>query len=298
VTPGPSSGKGTFWRLADRVVSLDSPVVMGILNVTPDSFSDGGELDSVEAALRRGEAMVEAGAGVLDVGGESTRPGAAPVPVDEEVRRVVPVIRALARSVPVPLSVDTRHAEVALQALDAGAAIVNDVSGFRHDPRMAGVAAQRRAGVVLMHMRGTPADMGERTAYDDLLGEVSAELLESVALARDAGVPPGAIVLDPGIGFAKTPEQSFRLIRELDRLAELGYPLMVGVSRKSFLGALLGVPPKERVLAGAVVAVLAVQRGARLIRTHDVAETVQALAAARAVEGSGARVTGDAGVPR
>jgi dihydropteroate synthase len=298
VTPGPSSGTPSFWRLADRVVSLDSPVVMGILNVTPDSFSDGGELDSMEAALRRGEAMVEAGAGLLDVGGESTRPGASPVSVDEEARRVVPVIRALARRLPVPLSVDTRNAEVARRALDAGAAIVNDVSGFRHDPRMAGVAARRRAGVVLMHMRGTPTDMGERTGYHDLLGEVSAELLESVALARVAGVPPGAVVLDPGIGFAKTPEQSFRLVRELDRLTELGYPLMVGASRKSFLGALLGVPPTERVVAGAVVAVLAAQRGARLIRTHDVAETVQALRAAMAVEGSGAREVGDAGVPR
>lgn len=271
---------------------------MGILNVTPDSFSDGGELDSVEAALQRGEAMVEAGAGILDVGGESTRPGASPVPPDEELRRVIPVLRALVERVAVPLSVDTRNAEVARRALNAGAAIVNDVSGLRHDREMAPVVAERRAGVVLMHMRGTPSDMAERTEYGDLLGEVTAELLESVSVARRAGVPEDAIVLDPGIGFAKTAEQSFRLVRELDRVVEPGFPVLVGASRKSFLGALLGVSPAERVVAGVVVAVLAVQRGARIIRTHDVAETVQALRAARAVEGPGTRAPGDAGVPR
>jgi dihydropteroate synthase len=298
VTPGSFSGPPPVWRLADRVVTLESPVVMGVLNVTPDSFSDGGELDSVERALRRGEAMVEAGAGILDVGGESTRPGASAVPLDEELRRVIPVLRALSHRVTVPLSVDTRSAEVARRALDAGATIVNDVSGLRHDPGMARVVAERRAGVVLMHMRGSPVDMGEHTDYGDLMEEVFAELEGSVTLAGDAGVPRDAIVVDPGIGFAKTPEQSFRLVRELDRLVEMGFPVLVGASRKSFLGALLGVPPAERVVAGAVVAVLAVQKGARIIRTHDVRETVQALMAARAVGGLGAPSPGDAGVPR
>jgi dihydropteroate synthase len=285
VTPPPPSATGRSWRLADRVIGLDAPVVMGILNLTPDSFSDGGELPTVELAVARGIRMVEAGAGILDLGGESTRPGAPEVPVDEESARVLPVLEALAREVSVPLSVDTRKAEVARRVLEAGASIVNDVSGLGHDPEMAGVVAERRAGLVLMHMRGTPADMGERAVYQDLVEEVGNELEASVARAREAGIPDTAVVLDPGIGFAKTPAQSFRLIRELERLGELGFPLLVGASRKSFLGALLQVPPRERVTAGAVVAALAWERGARIFRTHDVEATVHALRTARAVAG-------------
>ena len=270
---------------------------MGILNLTPDSFSDGGELPTLESAVARGIRMVEAGAGILDLGGESTRPGAREVPVEEEAARVLPVLEALVREVAVPLSVDTRKAEVARRALDAGAAIVNDVSALTHDPEMAGVVAERRAGLVLMHMRGTPADMGERAVYRDLVEEVGGELEASVARAREAGVPDAALVLDPGIGVAKTPAQSFRLIRELERLGELGFPLMVGASRKSFLGALLQVPPRRRVTAGAVVAALAWERGARVFRTHDVEATVHALRTARAVAGEEVPRAGGEGSP-
>jgi dihydropteroate synthase len=270
--------------LADRVISLEDPVVMGILNLTPDSFSDGGELPTVESAVRRAEEMVAEGAAVLDLGGESTRPGADPVSAEDEVGRILPVLEALAGRVAVPLSVDTRKAAVARRALRAGASIVNDVSGFAYDDRMAATVADHGAGVVLMHMRGTPADMRERSSYRDLMGEIVEELRPCVERARAAGVADEAIVLDPGIGFAKTSEQSFRIVRELERLGVLGFPIMVGASRKSFLGQLLGVSPRERVTAGAVVAALAYGRGARVFRTHDVEATVQALATARAVE--------------
>jgi len=257
---------------------------MGILNLTPDSFSDGGRLGSVDAAVEQAERMVEAGADILDVGGESTRPGAVDVSEQEEIRRVLPVLEALRERLTVPLSVDTRKAAVARRALEAGASIVNDVSGLSYDEAMPSTVAEMEAGVVLMHMRGTPADMSERTQYGDLPGEVAAELGVSVTRAREAGVHRDAIVLDPGIGFAKTPAQSFRLVRDLGRLHALGFPVLVGASRKSFLGDLLGVPPGERVTAGAVIAALAYQRGARIFRTHDVAPTLQALLAVRAVE--------------
>lgn len=280
----PAPGSPPSWRLADRVIPLDEPVVMGILNLTPDSFSDGGSLPSVDSAVDRAERMVEAGAGILDLGGESTRPGAAPVSEEEELDRILPVLEALSGRVGVPLSVDTRKSGVARRALEAGASIVNDVSGLMHDEGMARAIAERQAGVVVMHMRGTPADMAGRTGYRDLVGEVAAELGVSVGRALDAGVARESIVLDPGIGFAKTPSQSFRLVHELARLGEAGFPLLVGASRKSFLGALLGVAPQERTIAGAVVAVLAHQRGARIFRTHDVEPTVQALRTLLAVE--------------
>lgn len=275
------------WRTGRGRLDLTRPVVMGILNVTPDSFSDGGELPNPEAALRRGRTMVEAGAGILDIGGESTRPGAERVPVEEELRRVLPVVRLLDRELPVPLSVDTRKAEVARRAVDAGAAVVNDVSGLRFDPAMAGVVAESGAGLVLMHMRGIPADMRERARYRDVVGEVADELGEAVTVARTAGVPDDAIVVDPGIGFAKTALQSLRLVRELERIVAMGFPVMVGPSRKSFLGEVLGVPADRRVVGSAVACALARERGAALFRVHDVVETTQALAVADAVAGRG-----------
>jgi dihydropteroate synthase len=273
------------WRIARGSLALDLPVVMGILNLTPDSFSDGGDLAGPEAALRRGEAMVREGAAILDVGGESTRPGAAEISEEEELRRVLPTLELLVRELDVPVSVDTRKAGVARRALGAGAAAVNDVSGLRHDPALAGAVARAGAGLVVMHMRGTPADMRERVDYRDLLREVGDELMEGVARARAAGIPDEAVVLDPGLGFAKTPDQSFRLIRDLDRLAALGFPLLVGPSRKSFLGEILPVPPRDRVTGSAVACALAWERGARLFRVHDVREAVDALAVARAVLG-------------
>jgi dihydropteroate synthase len=275
-----------FWRTAGGSIPLGSPLVMGILNLTPDSFSDGGELTSPGRLLRRAAAMVGEGAAILDVGGESTRPGAEAVSEEEELRRVVPAVERLRHEFEVPISVDTRKARVAKEALEAGAVIVNDVSGLGFDPRMRQVVAEAGAGVVIMHMRGTPADMGEHVVYGDLVAEVRSELLEGVESALGAGVVPDAIVVDPGIGFAKTPAQSFQLIRELRCLADLGYPVLVGPSRKSFLGELLGVPPADRAGAGAVVCALAYERGARLFRVHDVRETVEALAVAEAVAGS------------
>jgi len=294
VFPGARPDPGRLpsrWTTARGVISLDEPLVVGILNVTPDSFSDGGELATVPRALRRAEAMAEAGARMLDVGGESTRPGAQEVSEAEELRRVLPVIEALERELGLPLSIDTRKAEVARQAVDAGAAAVNDVSGLSFDMGMAEVVARQGAGLILMHMRGTPADMMERATYEDVSSEVAAELNTSLRRALAAGVEKGRIALDPGIGFAKTTAQSLGLLRDIPELTALGYPVMVGPSRKSFLGELLQVPPSRRVVGTAVACALAWERGAQLFRVHDVEETVHALAVARAV-GSGA-LSGD-----
>ena len=252
--------------------------------MTPDSFSDGGELQTLDAALRRAEQMVREGARILDVGGESTRPGAAAVELGEELERVMPVIEALIARFQVPVSVDTRKARVAEAALAAGAAVVNDVSALGYDPDLARVAKEAHAGVVLMHMRGTPEDMRERTDYDDVASEVADELELAIAHAQENAIKPEAIVLDPGIGFAKTSRQSLTLLGEIPRLKRLGFPVMVGPSRKSFLGDLLGVPPKDRVVGTAAACVIAYQGGARLFRVHDVAPTVHALRVARAVE--------------
>lgn len=273
------------WRFRGGRVALDRPRVMGIVNLTPDSFSDGGELDGVDAALARAGAFVAAGADLIDVGGESTRPGAEAVSPDDEIARIVPFIRAAARAFPDrPISVDTRKAAVAEAALDAGARIVNDVSGLTFDPAMAPLVAARGAGVVVMHMRGTPADMTRRTGYADVVAEVRAELAERLVRAREAGIPPDAVVADPGLGFAKTAEQSLTLLRRLDALDDLGVPLLVGPSRKSFLGAVLEVPPHRRVAGTVAACVLAYLRGARIVRVHDVEPVAQALAVAHAVE--------------
>lgn len=271
------------WCIGSRILSTSRPLVMGILNLTPDSFSDGGELPHVEAALQRAARMVEEGAHILDVGGESTRPGALPVSPDEEIRRVVPVVKALCRAFSLPVSVDTRKASVAQAAFDAGAEIVNDVSGFTFDPELPRAAAEAGAGVVLMHMRGTPADMGTHTGYGDVVAEVRQELQGAVERALEAGVSPEAIVVDPGLGFAKTHEQSLTLLGTLDGLTELGFPVLVGPSRKRFLGELLGVPPQERAVGTAAACLMAYLGGARIFRVHDVLPTVEALRVGMAV---------------
>jgi len=271
------------WCLAGETLSLSQPRVMGILNVTPDSFSDGGELPSAADVLRRAERMIEEGAALLDVGGESTRPGAPSVDTDEEIGRVVPAVEALSREFAVPISVDTRKADVARKALAAGASIVNDVSALSFDPHMGSAVAEAGAGVVLMHMRGTPADMRERAVYADVTAEVRAELAEAVDRALEAGIRPEAIALDPGFGFAKDATQSLRLLGELSKLATLGFPMLVGPSRKSFLGEVLALPPKERAVGTAAACVLAYLGGARIFRVHDVAPVVQALAVAAAL---------------
>jgi dihydropteroate synthase len=271
------------WRTARRTILLDRPCVLGILNVTPDSFSDGGLLPTVEEAVRAGQALREAGADVLDVGGESTRPGAGAPDEATELHRVVPVVERLAAEVGVPVSVDTRRSRVAVAALDAGAEIVNDVSALTHDPGMAALVAARGAGVVLMHMRGTPRTMDAEASYADVAVEVAAELAARRDAALAAGIPREAIVLDPGLGFAKTVEQNYALVNRLETLVALGQPVLVGPSRKRFLGAATGRPVHERDAATAAACVAARLRGARLFRVHDVRAAREALAVADAV---------------
>ncbi len=246
------------------------PAVMGILNVTPDSFFDGGRYVAREAAVRRGVELAEEGADLIDVGGESTRPGASSVCAEEEMTRVVGVIERLARLVDVPISVDTMKPTVAAAALDAGARIINDVSAGRWDERMLALAAERRCPIVLMHMRGTPRTMQESPVYYDVVGEVCAFLASRRDRAVALGVAPERIVLDPGIGFGKRLEHNLALLRDLPRVAGLGCPVLVGVSRKSFIGEILDLPVEERLEGTAAAVAMAVARGARIIRVHDV----------------------------
>lgn len=268
----------------------DRPRVMGVINVTPDSFSDGGEFLDPVRAVHAAERMVTDGAAILDVGGESTRPRATPVSPEVEWERIAPVLERLRGRISVPISVDTRHPEVAARAVEAGADFINDVEGLRSESMRTAVA-RTGAGVVVMHMRGTPATMQENLEYGDLRGEVFATLAAATEAARKAGVAPEKILVDPGLGFGKSAAQSLELLVHVGELRCLGYPLVVGASRKSFLGAALGnAGPRERLEAGLAAAVLAAERGVALVRTHDVRPTVQALkllAAARALPDRG-----------
>jgi dihydropteroate synthase len=268
------------WAIRGAELQLDKPVIIGILNVTPDSFSDGGHLATVDDAVAHGAQLTAHGARLLDVGGESTRPGAAPVPAAEEIGRVVPVIRELVRRGLGPISVDTRKADVARAALDAGAAAVNDVSGLAFDPRLGDVVAGAAAGLIVMHMRGTPDTMDALADYRQVAVEVAAELRAAAERADAAGVARERIAVDPGFGFAKTPAQNFRLLDELATIVALGYPVAVGPSRKRFLGAATGRPVEDRDRATAVACALAWDRGARLFRVHHVALTREALSLA------------------
>jgi dihydropteroate synthase len=270
------------WAIAGRVLALDHPVLIGIVNVTPDSFSDGGRFDTVDRAIAQAERLLADGCEVVDVGGESTRPGAAPVGPEEEVRRVVPVIEQLARRGLGPVSVDTRKATVARAAIAAGAAVVNDVSGLAFDPALGRVVGAAGVGLVVMHMRGTPDTMDSLAVYRHVAGEVAAELRDVADRAVAAGVVSDRIVVDPGFGFAKTPEQNFRLLDELATVVGVGYPVVVGPSRKRFLGAATGRPVADRDRATAVACALAWERGARLFRVHDAALAREALQVAAA----------------
>jgi len=270
------------WAIRGGEVPLDKPVIIGIINVTPDSFSDGGHLPSADAAVSHGAQLMADGCRLLDVGGESTRPGAKPVPIEEELNRVVPVVRGLVQRELGPVSVDTRKAEVARAALDAGAAVINDVSGLRFDPALTGVIRDAEAGVILMHMRGTPETMDEMANYDQVAFEVAGELAAGAAKAEREGIARERIVLDPGFGFAKTATQNFRLLDELASIVAVGYPVAVGLSRKRFLGAATGRPVEDRDRATAVACALAWERGARLFRVHDARLTHEALALASA----------------
>ncbi|MDQ7800900.1 MAG: dihydropteroate synthase [Armatimonadota bacterium] len=262
-------------------------LVMGVVNVTPDSFSGDGLLTGpgwLERVVQVGRRMVEDGADLLDVGGESSRPGAAPVPLEEELRRVVPAVEALRRVVDVPISVDTTKAEVARQALRAGADMVNDISALRHDPDMVRVVADSGCGVVLMHMKGTPQDMQRDPRYEDVVAEVRDFLAERVEWAERHGIPRDRILVDPGFGFGKRPEHNLELVRNLRAFRELGCPVLLGPSRKSTIGVILGgLPPAERVEGTAAVVALAVACGVDVVRVHDVRAMARVVRVADAV---------------
>jgi dihydropteroate synthase len=278
------------WRTARGEIPLDRPVLVGILNVTPDSFSDGGRFIRGDAALEQAERLKQEGATIIDVGGESTRPGReSGVPVEEELRRVIPVLQTLAAAFPeLILSVDTVKSAVARAALDAGAAVVNDVSAFRLDPAMAQTVAASGAGVILMHSRGSILDLASyrHAEYgNDLMGTVLGELGTAVASADAAGIAPEAVVIDPGFGFAKTVEQNVTLLDQLSVFQSLGRPVLVGPSRKRFLGEITGLPVEDRDRVTAAACALAWERGARLFRIHAVGAAREALALAQALGG-------------
>jgi dihydropteroate synthase len=272
-------------RCRDRSLALDVPAVMGILNVTPDSFSDGGQHFTREAAIATGLRMAGEGAAIVDVGGESTRPGAAPVGVQQEIDRVAPVLEALAARSPVLLSVDTSKPEVITAALQAGAHMVNDVRALQVPGALAAVVAGN-AAVCVMHMRGEPATMQQSPQYDDVVAEVRGFLAARLAACRAAGLGPDSICIDPGIGFGKDYNHNLALLRNLRRFTDLGAPVLLGVSRKSLIGIMTGRPASERLAGSVVLAGLAVQAGATIIRAHDVAATVDAVKVATALRGA------------
>ncbi|MFN7015720.1 MAG: dihydropteroate synthase [Fimbriimonadales bacterium] len=276
--------------IAERLRSLrhtlgQRTLVMGVLNATPDSFYDGGRYTTLEAALARAEQMLAEGADILDIGGESTRPGSQPVPEEEEIRRVIPLVEAIASRFPeATLSVDTTKSRVAQLALSAGACIVNDISGATFDPRMLEVTAQAGALIVLMHIKGTPQTMQQNPTYDDVVAEVKATLHAHAQRALQAGIPHERIWLDPGIGFGKTVQHNLQLLRGLPELAALGFPVLVGTSRKSFIGHILGgLPPEERLEGTLATLALAVAWGADIVRVHDVKAAVRTVTVADAI---------------
>src|ERR1700754_725309 len=282
----------TSWQIRDRVMPIgERTLIMGILNVTPDSFSDGGQFLSADQALVRAEEMIAEGADIIDIGGESTRPGGEPVSVEEEIGRVVPVIEALSTRVSTPISVDTTKSEVARAALDAGASIINDISALRFDFYIADAVARAGAGLVLMHSRGTPATMHRMPPVADIMYEVVSSLRASIHMAERRGVARESIAIDPGIGFGKTQEQNLELIARLDELiaAFPDYPLLIGTSRKSFIGRILadesGTPaaPEDRLHGTMATITAAILRGAHIVRVHDVKATVETIRVAESI---------------
>ncbi|MFN3678580.1 dihydropteroate synthase [Thermosynechococcus sp.] len=265
------------WHVGDRAfVWGERTYIMGILNITPDSFSDGGDFFDPASAIAHALEMVAAGADVIDVGGESTRPGASEVPVSAELARVLPVIEGIRQQSQIPISIDTTHAVVAQAAVAAGANIVNDVSGGQADPEMFATVAALGVPYILMHRRGTPATMQQLTDYDDLIGDLIHYFQEQTQRAIASGIRPEHLMIDPGIGFAKTTPQNLTLLRELQRFRDLGYPLLIGPSRKRFIGDVLNLPnPKDRVWGTAAVCCHAIAQGVEMVRVHDVAAMVQ-----------------------
>ena len=269
--------KGKRHRLGTRTW------IMGILNITPDSFYDGGRFADASAAVEHGLRLAAEGADVIDVGGESSRPGAETIPAEEEIRRVVPVISAIRSRTPTLISVDTTKFETARAALDAGADVINDISAFRMDPRLMTLAAESGAGFILMHMQGVPKTMQTAPRYDDVLAEVRAFLAEKIEIAVAYGIPAENLAVDPGIGFGKRLEDNCALLRGLEAIAETGRPVVVGVSRKSMIGKILDVPPEERLEGSLAAAVIALSRGAHILRVHDVQSTRRAALVADAI---------------
>jgi dihydropteroate synthase len=269
-----------FWQTSRRRISLEKPLVMAILNVTPDSFSDGGKFFVVDEALRKAEKMIVDGADILDIGGESTRPDSARVAADEELRRVVPIIEAVTRRFETPVSIDTSKSKVAQKAIEAGAEIINDVSGLKFDEKNGQIAAEYKTGLVLMHLRGSFETMHRQKPVPDILAEVSAGFRQSIENALDFGVKENQIVLDVGIGFSKTFEQNLELLAKLDQLINKfpQFPMLVGASRKSFIGKILGdVSPDKRLAGSLAAAAVAIWNGAKILRVHDVKETCETL---------------------
>lgn len=264
------------WHLTDRVLTIEHrPLVMGIVNVTPDSFSDGGKYADLDAAVAKGLELIRQGADILDIGGESTRPGAGPVPLEEELRRIVPVIETLARQTAIPLSVDTSKAEVARASLAAGAHVINDVTAMTGDPAMAHVIRGSKAGVILMHMKGTPPTMQRDPRYEDPVDEIGRFFEDRLRFANEIGITPMATVMDPGIGFGKTSDHNLEILARLEEFQRFGRPVCLGVSRKGFVGRLLNDRPAERRLAGSLAANChaMTHRAAQILRVHDVEET-------------------------
>jgi len=274
-----------YWQIKDRRMPIgERTLIMGILNVTPDSFSDGGQFVTVDTALAHAEKMIAEGADIIDVGGESTRPGSEPITFEEEIQRVVPVIEALVRRTNTPISVDTTKSEVARAALDAGAAIVNDISALRFDFYIADAVARAGAGLVLMHSRGTPATRHRLPPVADIMHEVTHSLRASINMAERRGVKPESIVIDPGIGFGKSQPQNLELIAKLDQLiaAFPDYPLLIGTSRKSFLGRILG-NDSDRLHGTMATITAAILHGAHIVRVHDVKATVETIRVAESI---------------
>lgn len=276
-----------MWQTSRRKLSTDRVLVMGILNITPDSFSDGGEYLSVDNALLRAEKMIDEGADIIDIGGESTRPLSTPVAADEEIKRVVPVISSIVKRFDIAISVDTTKSPVAESATEAGAEIINDISGLRCDPQIADIAAKTRAGLVLMHSRGTFETLHTQPPVEDILTEVAADFHRAIGVANSYRVKNDQIALDVGIGFGKTLAQNLELLAKLGKLVDEfeQYPMLIGASRKSFIGKILGnAAPSERVPGSIAAALIAVRNGAKIVRVHDVKETVAAIKMAIAID--------------
>jgi len=279
-----SPGRVMLLHLKNRDIDLEEKVlVMGVLNLTPDSFYDGGRYTREAQALRRVEEMIGEGADIIDVGGESVRPGAEPINLDEELSRVIPVIEKVRRLFPVTISIDTYKAEVARQAIEEGAEMVNDISGLRFDPDLRKIVAGYGVSLILMHIKGTPKNMQDNPRYHSLMEEIISYLRKSIKLAEESGVDPARIIVDPGIGFGKTTAHNLEILRRLEELKSLGKPILVGISRKSFIGNVLGLPQEERLEGGLAATSMAVSGGARIVRTHDVKPTRQAVDMVQAI---------------